>query len=58
MTNVRPVHTKPTDMGAASNAVHEFLTRAELDGTNLRMEYAKALSGQRLTLFFNYEDMG
>lgn len=58
MIEVRPVKTEPTSIPAMSTAVHEFLTKAELEGANLRMEHAKALTGQRLTLFFNYDDIG
>ena len=56
--NVRPVHTEPTNIPTMVEKVHEFLTNAELEGSNLRMEHAKALTGQRLTLFFEYDDMG
>ena len=56
--NVRQAKTEPTSIPEMSKAVHDFLTSAELEGTNLRMEYAKVLTGQRVTLFFNYDDMG
>ena len=57
-TKIKPVKTELANIPQVAKAFNDFLTKAELDGANLRLEYATGLCGQRITAIFDWDDRG
>jgi hypothetical protein len=55
---IRKVKTQPAAADVVREVVELFIARYEKEGTELRLEHVYGLTGGRVTITFQWEDMG